>query len=154
MAIYVKFEKPETIREFLQLFYNQRSNSYNSNMLFATITYHDQECTDLQCSRDVRSFDDLYEMIQTYFPETTVKQFVFELLTVKLTLKNTETVFKPYLSYCNGMGKIRFLPHLDTCKNWSEYQKKMQHSKYSWEELLKTQDINSVLELENFLNSN
>lgn len=150
MAIYVKFaeeKKPRTIKEFLIKFY-----SYYKTSDFAKgyITYSNKECTSLQCEKTYRSFDDLLELVQTYYPSTTVQKFIKILLTVKIPKKDNNTFYKPHLGICSGMGKIRFIPY--NVHDLYDYKTVMKNSKYTWEELLKPLGINDKKDLINYHN--
>ncbi len=86
MKIHVKFEKPETPREFLKQFFSYpRGSSQMTNVA----TYKDKNCTVLQCEQDKwRSFDDVLRCVKTYFPEVDEKELVTILLT--LDIRNDE----------------------------------------------------------------
>lgn len=54
---------------------------YNSHYLgYAHKTYSDKELTILQCKEARRSFYDLLEIVQTYFPQTTKEELAYRLL--------------------------------------------------------------------------
>ena len=153
MAIYVNFEKPETINEFLIKFYNQRSG-YGDNMLYAAITYVDKECTQRQCDKSARSFDELLEILQTYYPSTTPEICMFHLLTVKLKNSNGR-IMTPYLGVCGGMSRIKYLPYFDPTQLVDCYfDHKMTLSKYTWRELLALLKIKNLRELKKFIAEN
>lgn len=62
-------------------------------------TYYDRKCQEEQCDSARRSFGDLLEICQTYFPETTKEEVAFALLSV-----NEITSF-----HCTTIGKLVFL---------------------------------------------
>ena len=128
MALYVKFaeeKKPENIRDFLREFYKK----VVMNVCYGEVTYHNKECTEQQCSRAHRSYDDLAELLKTYFPELTDKDIIHYLLSTKIDN------FKPQLAVCDSMGRIRYIPY--QFMNSNEYlNHKMSLSKYTWAELL------------------
>jgi len=75
---------------------------YNHNYHFAYETYSNKECTDLQCSEGkLRSFDDIYYLCKTYFPDTTEKDVIYELVNLKINNKVC------WFAYCGGMGRIK-----------------------------------------------
>ncbi len=80
MAIYLKIDKPNTIQELLlQLF--SCYGYYNTG----AETYFDEACTQIQCeSNKWRSFDDIFEIVNTYFPNTEEKEIMHELLILPL----------------------------------------------------------------------
>lgn len=148
--IYVKFSPPKTIKEFLEEFYDA-INSWN---LISVATYKDKECTELQCAAGrSRSFDDMYELITTYYPETTRKDLVHELLTFRITRPNGYFYFAN--SYCYEIKRpvigyyfqfIKFGPlsiegyggYLSTGK---------QKAEHSWKELFAMVDIKTKKQL-------
>lgn len=133
MKIYVNFKKPETIREFLIKFF-PLDNTYGT--FRAVKTYFDVECTKLQCfSGKNRSFDDLYDIILTYYPETTIKELAIELLSLNfISKKGTKHYLYPFV--CSTI-KRPVLP-IEPAKLCDEghfsdhYIKIPLNSKYSW----------------------
>jgi len=150
MAIYVKFEKPRTIKEFLKLFYN--TSSYSGNYRYASKTYFDIECEKLHCDKSVRSFDDLLNLVQTYYKSTTPKILMFHLLTLKINYNGK--FLKPYFGTCGGMKRIRYIPYSEYNSWGGHYNVKMSESKYTWTELLLLWNIKNQKELEQFINNN
>ena len=59
-------------------------------------TYYDKECTNIQGHYHRRSFDDLYILFKTYFPEITKKE-VLELIAIDL-----------HFYFCSDICKIVF----------------------------------------------
>ena len=77
MKLYVE-EKRENkrITTFLKKLYNIQPNSYN---IVFTKTYFDESCQTQQCKKGNRSFEDLYAVIKTYYPNCTKKHFAKQL---------------------------------------------------------------------------
>lgn len=151
MAIYVEFERPKTIKEFLIKFYS--NVSYGTAQ--AATTYKDILLTQIQCNKSYRSFDDLLELIQTYYPETTPKILIYELLTIKIKNPKTNENFKPHLGVCSGMRRIRYIPYPGFNPNFQDYiDIKMYDSQYTWKELLLLLDIKNEIELKSFVENN
>lgn len=150
MALYVKFKKPRTIKEFLIQFYSK--DAYGGSYKIADNTYKDVECKQLHCDKAVRSFDDLFELIQTYYPSTTPQILIKHLLTVKIK-KSAGGILKPYLDYCNGMRIIRYFPYMFQTSQ-SSLDQKMDNSKYTWSELLSLIGIKNLNEYKEFVNNN
>ncbi len=149
MALYVKFKKPRTIKEFLIEFY--KNTDYGCGT--AGVTYFDVECTKIHCSKSYRSFDDLLELVQTYYPSTTPKRMIYHLITLKILNPKTNRMFVPHLGVCAGMGRIRYIPYPDW--NCSSYlTKQMGQSKYTWKELLSLLNIKDIRELKEFVKNN
>ena len=135
MKLYVKFaeeKKPKTVSEFLKLFYSRRIDSFYASGCY---TYYDKECKEIQDTHNWRSFDDLLDLIQTYYPSIKPVKLMHYLLVLKIQLPNGE-FSKPHLGTCGGMGKIRYIPYIDLNKNERDLSTKMGKSKYTWSELL------------------
>lgn len=77
MKLYVEIEKikRERITTFLKKCYNFE-NSYN---IVFTKTYFDKLTQNQQCKKGNRSFEDLYAVIKTYYPNCTKKHFAKQL---------------------------------------------------------------------------
>ncbi len=131
MNIYVKFKKPNTVKEFLYTFFTSDRVGYG------TYTYHDEACTSIQCYNDkMRSFDDIYDMVKTYFPKATRRRVIHEILTLDYKFLD-DRFLVPFLSHCSTMQKIRItyqtLPYISISPpfNLDPYK-----STHSWTELL------------------
>lgn len=143
MAIYVKFaeeKKPKTVLGFLNLFYSRVIGNY---CVLGQFTYHDKECKLIQDNNKYRSFDDLLDLIQTYYPSTKPSKLMHYLLILKIELPGGG-VSKPHLGFCSQMGRIRYIPWF--CSHYSGIKKKMTKSKYTWQELLSPLGINNEQE--------
>jgi hypothetical protein len=134
MAIYVKFaeeQKPRSINDFLIKFYTQRPSF---EQVYAAFTYNDKECTLIQCDKIRRSFDDLLELVKTYYPSTTEKILISKLL--KLKIDGYHSIF---LTNCSGMYRVR-ISYFTTKTNQRSFQSiigvNQYNSKNSWKELL------------------
>lgn len=67
-------------------------------------TYFDEECTNVQCKRARRSFEDLWKIAKTYFPETTEV----------ILAKTLQILYKdgPILAiFCSDIQKVVFWPY-------------------------------------------
>ena len=146
MAIYVNFERPRTVKEFLNTFYQE--DVYDSYKLVASETYKDKECTILQCNRNrIRSYDDLYELVKTYYPSYTRKKLT--LLLIKSNFNNK--IIGGYFGSCRDMNKIRYIPIIKYGVYNPEFKNKYSlicntmklKSKYGWKELFSKVGINS-----------
>jgi len=85
MKIYVKFEIPKTVREFLKKFFSVENGT---SLAQNATTYTDPDCKNMQCSeKRSRSFRETCDCVQTYFPKATDKTIFRILLT--LNLKNS-----------------------------------------------------------------
>ena len=76
MKLYVEEKREnERITTFLKKCYNFKT-SYN---IVFTRTYFDELCEKQQCKKGNRSFEDLYAVIKTYYPNCTKKHFAKQL---------------------------------------------------------------------------
>ena len=148
--LYVKFaekEKPKTIREFLVKFY---STKY-SNFLKAELTYLDKKCTRLQHEYPrYRSFDDLADLIRTYFPNATDKRVMVFLMKTKILLSNG-VVSEPHLGICGGMQRIRFIPYHGYTPLPEYFDLKPAQSKYSWKDLFEMIGVHNENEFKEYI---
>ncbi len=99
--IYIKTEKePENFKELLLMFF---SLELTSDRISTVTSYFDKECTKEQCQENkMRSFDDILELAQTYFPEITPKEVFHELITLDMKSTNGRKYF-PHLGCCGTM---------------------------------------------------
>lgn len=135
MKLYVKFaeeKKPKTVLEFLQLFYSRKVDVFYA---FGHYTYYDKECKKIQDTHNWRSFDDLLDLVQTYYPSIKPVKLMHYLLILKIQLLNG-VLSKPHLGTCDGMRKIRYIPYKHIIENNSSLSRPMPESKYTWSELL------------------
>lgn len=147
MSIYVSFEKPENPKEFLKKFY---SILYNDRA-YCIETYYDKECTNLQCrSEKLRSFDDLFELFTTYYPELTEKDLI-EILASTILKSDKNTNLYLHISNCSTISRIRIFYYHDISYCSRDFKCNKYNSKYSWGELFKMISINSQLEYMNYL---
>lgn len=134
MAIYVKFEKPETLKEFLTLLFSHSKDGY----LRSVTTYHDKECTTIQCKAGKnRSIDDILEIVNTYYPSITIKRLCQVLFNLKIKHNNTE-----YLLYglrCFSINKSVLLFTKFTCNYHNQNYKS--DSKWTIRELYEMSKI-------------
>lgn len=100
MAIYVKFKRQRTLKEFLTLLFSHSSSGYLRNVT----TYHNEECTKIQCSEGRnRSIDDILEIVNTYYPSITIKRLCQVLFNLKIKQDNFE--YSVYGLKCTGINK-------------------------------------------------
>lgn len=153
MAIYVDFKKPKTIEEFLKKIFSYRMGSDSVRNIE---TYENENCTYLQCPKGkLRSFDDILECVNTYFPEIDYKE-VFKAL-LRLQVKDAiGNICDLMMSNCGGIKRIRM--HYTSGYGDSRQvlyghalRVDQYDSKYSWRELLKAIEINSEKEYLQFI---
>lgn len=152
MNLYVKFEPPATVNEFLVKFFSVLS-PYDTNIMNGQPTFFDKGCTKFQChSNRMRSFDDLYYLVSTYYPEISSKDLMHEILVADICKENGQKLF-PHLHSCSSMRRIRIIHFKNFCiipiNNVLQY-----NSKYSWIELLEMLGISSNAEVEEYANKN
>ncbi len=152
MKIYTKFGKQETVEQFLDLLYDNFEYSQEAHTVE---TYSDEACTIVQClARKMRSFDDLYDMITTYYEDVTPKDLMHSLLTLKKKDKHGTRLYL-YMYHCSTIMRVRchydynLYACIDAPFGCSKY-----NSKYSWQELLKMLNIETREDLRNYINNN
>jgi len=110
MAIYVEFEKPDTVEEFVSRFFNVNNlpDSSGWSDSFAVRTYKNKDCTIIQSDAGkYRSPQDLFECVTTYLPEASLKE-------VLSAVKNLRPDSRyPHFGYCSTIRRpiIYFIPY-------------------------------------------
>jgi len=146
--IYIKLKKkPESIKELLTLFF---SSELMDDRRLNVESYSNEECTDIQCDRNkLRSFDDILELVQTYFPSAEPKEVIHDLITLDLKTETGRELY-PHLGDCSTINRIRFLYYKEY--HYVEFCNiEKRNSKYSWKELLSLLEINNNSELEEYV---
>lgn len=130
--IYLKLKsKPKRLNTLLRKLFNDCSHGF-----FGTVeTFKDEDCTELQCrAGKFRSFDDVFEVAKTYFPQTTEKKVVETLFKLKFTYEGNRV--KIFIANCHDIKK----PTLAFSGQGMAYGKSsdntMYKSKYKWSSLL------------------
>ena len=153
MAIYVKFaeeSKPKTVREFLHKFFSSYKEQYLRNVK----TYSNKECTILQCNADkYRSFDDIFELVKTYYPTVSIGTIFKILLTLKP--KHNDIVYNLFMMSCKDIKKINCLYvkfQGNNVKNYKEIISNTTYdSNYKYEELFNMIGVKNQEDLDNIL---
>lgn len=144
MKIYVNFEIPETLYEFLKLFFSV--GDYNKQ---GVETYENKECTRVQCPAGKnRSILDIYSCITTYYSEVTLKDFIEALLSIDIKSTFSGQKLKPYLMRCNTINRHVMLFH-NSLANPFEYEKFS--NQYSWQQLLELIDVHNFEQLQTYI---
>lgn len=90
--IYIKENKSQDVESFVKSYFIHKMPA----------TYYDEECSKLQCSnRRARSFADMLELTQTYFPECTKEHLSF----ILRNLIDSKVIRS---LHCSHIGKIVF----------------------------------------------
>lgn len=141
MKIYVNFKKPETIEEFLTLFF---SDNLNKAYAFPLPTYLDEECTQLQCEgRKNRSFEEVFDLIKTYYPKTTIET----LLLVLVKLRPQQCYL--YCASCSSINRITIVYYYSQIVNYN-LPGMTDPAGYNWPQLLAKIGIYTVKELNGY----
>jgi hypothetical protein len=150
MKIYIKGNRPKTIDELLKRVFIVANPNSSPNFHTSCDTYANKECTIVQCTMNrMRSFDDIYDIVKTYFPIVTPKSVMHKLLSLNIKGSNGKNSYIE-LSNCGGMGKIRVLYNL--YQNISDYKRVYKYdSKYSWDDLVSMLGINNDNELNKYI---
>ena len=132
--IYIKTEKEiNTISDLLKELYSDAKSP--DNFIWTVTTYSDPECKYEQCdNRRRRSFDDVHELILTYFPDAELKDIVHEIVTLDLYWNDKKCYLYP--AHCGDISKITIY-YYTVQHSWMDLDEIYKYdSKYSWEELL------------------
>lgn len=157
MAIYVKFaeeKKPKSIKEFLTKFFSH----HNEQMFQNVETFHDKECTKIQCYRNkTRSFDEVLNLVQTYYKTATPKKVFKTLLDLVITDDEGRNYYL-YMMTCSGISRINLLYYRNRSANaQTSYVHICSNPKYNsiydWKELFTMIGINSNESLTKYINS-
>lgn len=137
MKIYLKLEKPpETIKELLSALYG------NTGISASSTTYKDEKCTIVQCpSGRRRSYNDIEDLVDTYFPNTTRETLLHELITFNVIDNSNRKLY----FYPHSCGTIQRLTVLYNASPPTSITYKM--GNYDWEKLLNLLNINNAVEL-------
>ena len=141
MKIYVKFKRPRTVLLFLEQLYSRSVSS--AIFPCAVFTYLDKECTQLQCNKNWRSYDDIYNLIHTYYPSISHKKLMHYLMILRYDF-NGRTMY-PHFGFCGGMGRLRYMPYI-VQSGYSDATSKT----YIWTKLFKLLNISSVNDYLNY----
>ncbi len=146
--IYVNFKPADTVQGFLkQLFYIRDDYRYSTGFVE---TFNDANCRTQQCGRQrMRSFDDVLEIIQTYFPSYSPENLMHDLLVFEIycsTTKEQERKFNGkrllmQFSNCSTMKRIRVLFQCNEDRDiginkGSDIFCTSYESKWNWKDLL------------------
>jgi len=151
MKLYVNFENPGTLKEFLEKFFSHKNN--NEPYLRGVATYLDKECNYQQCGDGkLRSFDDVFDLVNTYFEDITPKELIHTLLL--LDLERGDKKLYLHTGTCSSIQRIRMLyVPVNTISNPSRnnsYMYTKYDSKYSWGELFDMVNVNTTEDIINY----
>lgn len=139
MKLYVKFGKQETVRLFLEKFFS--CHQPYDDYVRGTATYDDEECTKLHCPEGkLRSFDDIFDLVNTYYDNISVKELIHTLATLDVKRNGNELFM--HTGTCSGIRRIRMLYVPKQTIPPDMYTDKYD-SKYSWKELFSMIGITS-----------
>lgn len=122
MKLYVNIqkEKNERIVTFLKRCYAKAHCGWEHKF---TETYNNKECSLLQCDKRRRSFDDLLNVVKTYYPKVSDKHIA----------KQIEKLTKPYS--INNKARLHFL-YCPEADRWIMYELSAQSFTYLGEKYL------------------
>ena len=133
--IYLKLkQKPQSFLEILNILYDELQSPYT-----LVYTYLDEDCNYIECGlKTRRSFQALFEIARTYFPEITMKEFINTLMKKK---------FCYY--FCSDINKIVF--HFVSSSNLfkEDFLEEIRSLYKDYSQILKHLD-----DLEQFINEN
>jgi len=128
MKIYLKLDKkPKTVRELLKILF---SSYFSTQQTHNVATYFDEQCTKTQCtSNRLRSFDDIFDIVHTYFPTVSDKTIFKYLLTLDVKSK-VGTTSNLHIGSCGGIKRIRVLYYTGTSDNCTSLDRILNQTKY------------------------
>lgn len=132
MSLYTQFGKQSTINDFILKFFSHM----HGNELKGLATYFDANCTSIHCQPNrYRSFDDFYELVNTYYPGTTPEKLMHELLVADVRGTNGQDYFL-FMSNCSTIDRIRMHYSPESSLSYGYVSGNKYNSKWSWPELL------------------
>jgi hypothetical protein len=147
---------PRTIRRFLRLFL---TGSFTGCSNKALKTYPTKNCSRSQCSNNsLRSFDDIFLLVKTYYPNCDEKKLIKELILFNYKINKTTSLIGDFY-HCATMKRIRYTVtnHYERYNDSKGYMytsgvySEKYESKYSWKELFEMVGIKSIKDFENFI---
>ena len=164
IKLYVKeiesgdIKKPKVALDFLRLYFNPLT-------LNRFATYTDKTCVTLQCGANrMRSFDDVYLLLKTYYPKMTIKGTMHRILVLKFTKvdpNNSDIVYHyaPSFYCCSTMQRIRITivvkaktkPNYTWDYDYIINNVQKYNSKHSWKELFDMVGIKNQQDLTDYL---
>lgn len=131
MKLYVTFGKQETVRLFLEKFFS--CHQPYEDYIRGTETYYDEKCTKLHCPEGkLRSFDDIFDLVNTYYDNISVKELIHTLATLDVKRNGNELFM--HTGTCGSIRRIRML-YVPKGLLPQDISKEKYDSKYSWKEL-------------------
>lgn len=135
--LYSTIPKKDTILEFIDAFYSFYKDHYSKK---AHATFLDKECTKKHCaSCKWRSFDDLYLVVKSVYPEITEKELMHNLVIYD------SGKYRMNFGVCFGTGITRVMPYTKGAE-FNIHDKKGSKSKYSVRELFELIGIKTIEE--------
>lgn len=146
MEIYLKTKNnPSVLKDLLLELFSNGGATKRTNVT----TYSNKDCTTVQCSSGrLRSFDDVLKIAKTYFPRTTAKKLIKELLTLDFGL--SEPLYLK-MSNCTTIRRIVMWYDTDHFEANSIFDISKYDSEYSWKELLEALDISDKKSLKAYV---
>lgn len=148
--LYIKTKtKPTSIEELYKTWFSYETEP--GQQLRGRATYYDEKCTDEQCeSNKVRSFEDISEVITTYFPYATNDDVIHVILTCELLTKDKHLL--PYFTTCSSIERINILYYHELNREATTFDGTKYESEYSWKELLATKNIKTNKDIIKYIN--
>ena len=98
-------------------------------------TYYDKDCIDRHCDNGrLRSFDDVYIVLRTYFPYITVLEVFDIIMRSGITVNGQKQL--PSFASCGAMARIRITYNAWWSKLSKAHLESQYDSKYSWADLI------------------
>jgi hypothetical protein len=146
MKIYTKFGLQSTINDFIKELFS----SWNGNYMLNVETYSDPDCTQIQCYKNkYRSFDDVFDCINTYYPDTPPEKVMHELLVADIKKPDEEQMYL-HIGTCSGIQRIRMLYVKKSNRSYGLDLNKY-NSKWSWRELFDKLELKTAEQIKEYI---
>lgn len=132
-----------------------KSNSHTSNLPTYYVNQDNTVSETMQCERRrYRSMNDIYSLCKYYKEDVTIEEIFKSLLTIFVSINDyTQKKVSFLLGYCRDINNIRFMNHypvkIETLYHHAIIRNKG-ISNWTWEELFKKININSLKDLNEF----
>lgn len=155
MNLYIKEvsleNKPETVKEFLTIFFNNFDKLEGSPTDIST--YYDKECTDIECDATIkhyfRTLTNLYYLVNTYYPNTSIEDIVLNIMQIF-----KENNYFLITIYCRDIQKctIGFTSNIFYVRDraFDEDDIKEMEDEFIWKDILNSLSIYNANDLKKY----
>lgn len=146
-----KEKDPKDLSELIKTLFSY-SNPHDTSYIKNVCTYFDKDCIKLQCySGRNRSFEDILEIVNTYFKDKYSITDIFKELI--LPIKKNNKIYSPYLISCSDIRRI-VIYYYNNNRSIRDIYLTSSNIRYnsnnSWKELFKMIGINNIEDCKNY----